>query len=77
MLSHDLQLHVSGISSLMIKLFRSAHQQCVDHLEEGKKLKQKTDGERNAKLITADIAKMKTNSWLKLLRKWKGNLMSA
>ena len=34
-------------------------------------------GERNAKLITADIAKMKTNSWLKLLRKRKGNLMSA
>ena len=44
MLSHDLQPHVIGISSLMIKSFRSAHQQCVDYLEEGKKLKQKTDG---------------------------------
>ena len=77
MLSHDLQPHASGISSLMIKSFRSAHQQCVDHLEEGKNKKQKTDGERNAELVTADIAKMKTNSWLKLLRKWKGNLMSA
>lgn len=52
----------------MIKTFRSAHEKYVDHFEERKKLKQKTGGERNGKLLTADIAKMKSNGWPKLLR---------
>ena len=59
MLAHRLEPHTIEMTKPVIKSFRAACQQYDLHLGKEKKLKEKTDPERRAQLLAADIGKLR------------------